>query len=200
MGDPSTGATKGIKGAHIVFEPIPGAPSLELPGPGQEVITQLRGPSPAPTPQVLRETLTVPILLLLTLVIGVPLIELYLLIEVGSEIGAFATIVLTLLTAVIGTWLVRWQGLGVLARVGRSMAEDEVPALELMDGALILVAGLFLLLPGFLTDALGFLLLVPPVRQALIRRYVRFLPLHSVHGEARRAHPRVIEGRFRRED
>lgn len=141
-----------------------------------------------------------PILLLLALVIGVPLIELYLLIEVGSEIGAFATIVLTVLTAVIGTWLVRLQGLGVLARVGRSMAEDEVPALDMMDGALILVAGLFLLLPGFLTDALGFLLLVPPVRQALIRRYVRFVPLHSVHGEARPAHPRVIEGRFRRED
>ena len=141
-----------------------------------------------------------PILLLLVLVIGLPLVELYLLIEVGSKIGALTTIVLTLLTAVIGTWLVRLQGLGVLARVGRSMAEDEVPALDLMDGALILVAGLFLLLPGFLTDALGFLLLVPPVRQALIRRYVRFVPLHSVHGEVRRPHPRVIEGRFRRED
>lgn len=147
-----------------------------------------------------RETSIVPILLLLALVIGVPLIELYFLIQVGSEIGALSTIVLTLLTAVIGTWLVRMQGLGVLARVGRSMAADELPALDLMDGALLLVAGLFLLLPGFLTDALGFLLLVPPVRQWLIRRYVRLIPLHPVHGDARRPDPRVIEGRFRRDD
>lgn len=141
-----------------------------------------------------------PILLLLALMIGVPLIELYLLIEVGSEIGALATIVLTLLTAVIGTWLVRLQGLGVLARVRRSMAEDQVPALDLLDGALLLLAGLFLLLPGFLTDALGFLLLVPLVRQWLTRRYVRLVPVHPAHGDARRPDPRVIEGRFRRDD
>jgi UPF0716 protein FxsA len=142
----------------------------------------------------------VPILLLFTLVIGVPLIELYVLIEVGSEMGALPTIAFTLLTAVLGTWLVRLQGLGVLARVGRSMAADELPALELMDGALLLVAGLFLLLPGFLTDALGFLLLVPPVRQWLIRRYVRLVPVPSPYGAPRGPGPRVIEGRFRRED
>lgn len=141
-----------------------------------------------------------PILLLLALVVGVPLIELYLLIEVGSEIGALPTILLTLLTAAIGTWLVRMQGLGVLARVARSLAADELPALELMDGALLLVAGLFLLLPGFLTDALGFLLLVPPVRHRLIRRTVRLVPAHPVQGEAGRVEIRVIEGRFRRED
>ncbi len=69
-----------------------------------------------------------------------------------------------------------------------------------MDGALLLIAGLFLLLPGFLTDALGFLLLVPPVRQWLIRRTVRLVPAHPVEGEARRVEVRVIEGRFHRED
>ena len=139
----------------------------------------------------------------LLLVIGLPLIEIYLMIEVGSEIGALATIGLTILTAVIGTWLVRLQGFGVLARVRELMRRDEVPALELMDGALILVAGLFLLLPGFLTDAVGFLLLVPPVRRWLVRHYVRIVPVHSVHSvhpaDGRRE-PRVIEGRFRRED
>jgi UPF0716 protein FxsA len=142
----------------------------------------------------------VPILLLLVLVIGVPLIELYVLIQVGSEIGALPTIALTLLTAAIGISLVRLQGLGVLTRVGRSLAADELPALDLMDGALLLVAGLFLLLPGFITDTLGFLLLVPAVRHWLIRRYVRLVPLRPARGDPRTADPRVIEGRFRRED
>jgi len=142
----------------------------------------------------------VPILLLLVPLIGAPLIELYFLIKVGSVIGALPTIALTLGTAALGIWLVRLQGLGVLARVGRSLAADELPALELMDGALLLVAGLFLLLPGFVTDALGFLLLVPPVRHRLIRRYVRLVPLHSVSAEARPLDPRVIEGRYHRED
>jgi len=182
-------------------------PSLELPHWGQEfggledaASSPSRRHSDAIQTPSNRETAIVPIVLLLALVIGVPLIELYLLIAVGSEIGALPTIVLTLLTAVIGTWLVRMQGLGVLTRVGRSMAADELPALDLMDGALLLVAGLFLLLPGFLTDALGFLLLVPPARQWLIRRYVRLVPVHPAHVDARRPGPRVIEGRFRRDD
>lgn len=147
-----------------------------------------------------RVTATLPILLLLAVIVGVPLAELYLLIEVGAQIGALPTILLTLLTAVIGTWLVRLQGLGVLARVGRSLAADELPALELLDGALLLIAGLFLLLPGFLTDALGFLLLAPPVRQWLIRRFLRVLPVQPDHGGLRPTGRRVIEGRFRRED
>lgn len=141
-----------------------------------------------------------PILILLALVIGIPLLELYLLIEVGSEIGALPTIVLALLSAMLGTWLVRLQGLGILAQVGRSMAADEVPALELLDGALLLVAGLLLLLPGFMTDALGFLLLAPPVRQWMIRHYVRVVPLHPARPGPGRPDPRVIEGHFRRED
>lgn len=136
----------------------------------------------------------------LLLVIGLPLIEIYLMIEVGSEIGALATIGLTILTAVIGTWLVRLQGFGVLARVRELMRHDEVPALELLDGALLLVAGLFLLLPGFLTDAAGFLLLIPAVRRWLVRHYVRIVPVHSIHPADGRREPRVIEGRFRRED
>lgn len=141
-----------------------------------------------------------PVLLLLALVIGVPLIELYVLIQVGSQIGALPTLVLTLLTAAIGIALVRRQGLGVLARVGRALAADELPALDLLDGVLLLVAGFFLLLPGFITDTLGFLLLVPPVRQWLIRRCVPLVPLHRANSGPRPADPRVIEGRFRRED
>ena len=137
--------------------------------------------------------------LFLLLFIGLPLIELYFLIQVGGEIGALPTIGLTILTAVIGTALVRHQGFGVLNRVRESMAHEEIPALEMLDGALILVAGLFLLLPGFLTDAVGFLLLIPPLRQALLKRYVRVVPVAS-HAPRSEGQPRVIEGRFRRED
>ncbi len=138
--------------------------------------------------------------ILLLLFIGLPLIEIYFMIKVGAEIGALSTIGLTILTAVIGTWLVRLQGFGVLSRVRELMDRGEVPALELMDGALILIAGLFLLLPGFLTDAVGFLLLIPPVRRWLIRHYVRVVPAHSIRPVDGRSEPRVIEGRFRRED
>ena len=135
--------------------------------------------------------------LLLLILVGIPLLELYLLIQVGSEIGALPTIGLSILTAIIGTYLVRVQGFAVLMRVRDMLDRDETPALEVLDGALLLIAGLMLILPGFLTDTLGFLLLIPPLRRLLIRRFVRFVPVHS---EARTgAAPRVIEGEFRRE-
>jgi UPF0716 protein FxsA len=128
---------------------------------------------------------------------GVPLLELYLLIQVGSEIGALPTIALSILTAVIGTVLVRVQGFSVLLRVRELLDRGELPALEVLDGALLLIAGLLLLLPGFITDALGFLLLLPPLRRFLILRFVRVVPVRPrpTAGPG----PRVIEGEFRRE-
>ncbi len=138
-------------------------------------------------------------LIFLLLFIGLPLIEIYFLIQVGSEIGALPTIGLSILTAVIGTWLVRHQGFSVLTRVREMMAHDEVPAFEMMDGALILVAGLMLLLPGFLTDALGFLLLVPALRHVVILRLGKVAPVSVVVSADRDRRPRVIEGEYRRE-
>ena len=135
--------------------------------------------------------------LFLLLFVGIPLVELYLLIEVGSEIGAIPTIALSIFTAILGSLLVRVQGFSVLLRVRELMARGEPPALELLDGALLLIAGLMLLLPGFLTDALGFLLLIPPLRRILIRRFVRLVPVQSA--PEGRTGPRVIEGEFRRE-
>mgnify|MGYP001043021512 FL=1 len=131
------------------------------------------------------------------LFVGVPLLELYLLIQVGSQIGALPTIGLSILTAVIGTFLVRVQGFSVLLRVRDMVDQGEVPAIEVLDGALLLIAGVMLLLPGFLTDALGFLLLVPPLRRLLILRFVRAIPGHPQPDAEPR--PRVIEGEFRRE-
>jgi UPF0716 protein FxsA len=139
----------------------------------------------------------VPLILLLALLLGLPLVELYLLIRVGSVIGASPTILLSIFTAMIGAWLVRVQGFGILWRVKDAMARDEIPALELLDGALLLVAGFFLILPGFITDTVGFLLLIPPLRRWLIDRYLPVLP---IVGTVVRRETRVIEGRFRRED
>lgn len=141
--------------------------------------------------------------LLILLFIGLPLTEIYFLIQVGSEIGAFSTILLSILTAVIGVWLVRYQGFGVLRRVRDLLDRGEVPAIEVMDGALILVAGLCLILPGFLTDSLGFLLLIPPLRRRLITHYIGIQPvtLQPPSGEIRtETRVRVIEGEFRRDD
>jgi UPF0716 protein FxsA len=136
-------------------------------------------------------------LLLLLLFVGVPLLELYLLIQVGSKIGALATIGLSILTGVLGTLLVRVQGFSVLLRVRGMLDRGEVPALEVLDGAVLLIAGIMLLLPGFITDALGFLLLIPPLRRWLILRFVRVIPLQPQ--PAAEPRPRVIEGEFRRE-
>jgi UPF0716 protein FxsA len=140
------------------------------------------------------------VLPLLLLFIGLPLIELYFLIRVGSEIGAMPTIALSVLTAVLGTWLVRRQGFSLLMRVRDQFDRGDMPAFEMLDGALILVAGLFLLLPGFLTDTLGFLLLIPPLRRLLIARYVVISPARVRPQPGGQQGPRVIEGDYRRDD
>lgn len=141
------------------------------------------------------------VIIFLLLFIGIPLVELYFLIQVGSEIGALPTIALSVFTALLGGALVRIQGFSVLMRVRETTERDEVPALELLDGALLLVAGLVLLLPGFFTDIVGFLLLIPALRRLLISRFVRVVrDQASVQGEVSpRTGPQVIEGEFRRE-
>ncbi|QIK38091.1 FxsA family protein [Caldichromatium japonicum] len=134
---------------------------------------------------------------LLWLLIVLPLVELFVLIQVGARIGAFATIVLSLFTAALGVWLVQQQGFGILMRLQAACAEGELPALELIDGALLLIAGLCLLVPGFLTDGLGLVLLIPPFRRWLTGHVIQIYP--GVR-PPQRSGPRVIEGEFRRED
>lgn len=114
-----------------------------------------------------------PLVFILLFFVAAPLVELYVLIQVGSEIGAITTIALTVFTAVLGGMLVRLQGVSVLMRVRDVSARGEVPALEMLEGALLLLAGLALLLPGFITDAVGFILLISPVRRALILYWLK---------------------------
>ncbi|HHJ34955.1 MAG TPA: FxsA family protein [Gammaproteobacteria bacterium] len=103
------------------------------------------------------------------LFIIIPLVELYFIIVVGEAIGAFWTVILVILTAVIGVNLLRVQGMSTLAKAQRNMAQGQIPAMEMMEGIALAVAGVLLITPGFITDTLGFLCLIPASRQAIIR-------------------------------
>ena len=141
-----------------------------------------------------------PIHWLFLLFLTVPLAEIYVLLEVGGLIGALPTVGAVVLTAVIGAALVRIQGFSTLAQIRESLNRGEVPAVALVEGAFLLVAGALLLTPGFITDAVGFACLCPPLRRFLITEYL--LEKLVVAGRRSRSprDPDVIEGEFRRED
>jgi UPF0716 protein FxsA len=106
---------------------------------------------------------------LFALFIAVPLIEISLFILIGGWLTLWPTLALVLLTGVIGTALVRWQGLKVLAELRGDLGQLKNPLSPLAHGAMIVVAGILLLVPGFFTDTIGFLLLVPAIRAGIIR-------------------------------
>jgi len=148
-----------------------------------------------------------PLTILFLLFVLVPLVEIYFLIKVGAIIGAIATIGLVVFTAVLGALLLRLQGLATFQRLQMTLARGELPAMEMLEAVLLAVGGALLLTPGFVTDTLGFLCLIPPARRWLIRRFLmRHLvppgggsgPGASAAGPARG--PRTIEGEFTRED
>lgn len=109
-------------------------------------------------------------MVIVALLVIVPLAELAVMLAVGHWIGIWATIALLFVVSLLGFVLVKHQGLGVWRRIRAEIRDGQVPAAAALDGALVLVAGVLLLIPGFITDALGFVLLVPAVR-GLIRRF-----------------------------
>ena len=111
--------------------------------------------------------------------LAVPLAEIYLLIEVGSAIGAVTTIFLVVLTALLGAVLVRLQGFSTLSRARAEVAQGRAPALEILEGVCLFVAGALLLTPGFFTDAVGFALLTPPLRRRIVRHVLERRMLHA---------------------
>ncbi len=113
-----------------------------------------------------------PLFFFLLLFIGVPLLEIYLLIEVGGIIGALPTVLMVVFTAVLGVTLIRIQGFSTLQKAQTSMNQGLVPATEMLEGVMLLFAAICLLMPGFFTDAIGFLLLVPPLRRFFARRII----------------------------
>lgn len=137
-------------------------------------------------------------LLILATVIGIPLIEIFVFVQVGSEIGALATVILTVLTSIIGIALTRIQGLGILLRARTALDNRESPVTEMIEGVLLALAGLFLLLPGFVTDAVGLLLLIPFLRHFLAGMIVRRANIVSTgfYASERRARSTVIDGEY----
>ena len=110
---------------------------------------------------------------MLFLFVFLPMVELYLLIMLGSRIGAMPTIGLIVITGIIGATLARQQGLSVLSKIQREMASGKPPTHELIEGALIVVGGIVLLTPGIVTDIFGFSLLVPSLRKIVCRSLTR---------------------------
>jgi UPF0716 protein FxsA len=123
---------------------------------------------------------------LLLLFIVMPIVEMWLLITVGSSIGAIYTILLVLLTALMGIALLKRQGFATLWRGREKLQEGRVPAQEMGEAMVLAVSGALLLTPGFITDAIGFAGLVPVLRQALVNRILRRINISS-HAEYGRA-------------
>ena len=105
------------------------------------------------------------------LILGIPLIEIYLFIKVGSEIGALNTILLILTTAVVGIWYARYEGFNTLRSGMSQLVKNELPLYEIVSGAAIAFAALLLILPGFATDILGILLVFPVTRKIILSKY-----------------------------
>ena len=127
---------------------------------------------------------------LLLLFVIVPLVELYVIIQVGQAIGAVPTIALLLADSVLGSMLMRSQGRAAWRRFQAAVAEGRTPAREVLDGVLVIFGGAFLLTPGFVTDVVGVVLLMPPTRALVRRGLVRRLLPRVVVTAAGRARPR----------
>lgn len=141
--------------------------------------------------------------LLVILFLGVPLVEIYLLIEIGSVIGALTTVALCVLTAIGGGILLRLQGLSTMTRAQQSMARGEPPAIEMLEGVALMIGGALLLTPGFATDFIGLLCLLPWTRRAAVRAFIARAQVHPGPPGRRPGtgfEGRTLEGEFRRDD
>ena len=106
---------------------------------------------------------------LLLIILFVPLLEIYLFIEIGGQIGAFNTILIILLTAIVGIYFVRLQGLSTLKSGVTQIYQNQIPVYEMMSGAALAVAAVLLIVPGFATDVVGFLLILPLTRNLIFK-------------------------------
>jgi len=107
---------------------------------------------------------------LLLLIIGIPIIEIYLFIKVGSQIGAFITVSLIFITAFLGIIYAKYEGFNTLRSGMSQIVKNELPVYEIISGAALAFAALLLILPGFMTDLLGLLIIFPPTRKLILKR------------------------------
>lgn len=138
---------------------------------------------------------------LLLLFIVIPLVEIYVLLQVGSVIGPLPTIAMVVFTAVLGAAIIRIQGLVTFMRFREKTARGEMPAEEILTGMALLVAGALLLTPGFVTDSAGFMLLVPAFRRFMMKRIIaRGVFTVQTHASAQGQRRNTLEGEYRRDD
>lgn len=140
---------------------------------------------------------------ILLILLIIPFVELYLLLEVGSFLGVFPTIFMIIFTGVLGVWMFRQQGFSTLKRFQESVNRGEIPAYEMIEGPILMIGGALLIAPGFFTDVLGFACLIPPLRKAIAKYVIEHYLVTPQSGspfsqntQARTA----IEGEFRKED
>ena len=144
-----------------------------------------------------------PRFLFILLFIGFPLLELYILIEVGTSIGAIWTIFIIVFTGVLGGLLLHQQGVSNMSRVRESMGRGEIPAMAMFESLFVFASAILLIVPGFITDAVGFFFLITPLRRWLISR---MMGLQRFKSDDKPPTPRggsgkhIIDGEFKRED
>ena len=109
----------------------------------------------------------------LILLIGIPLVEIYLFIKIGSQIGAFNTVLLIITTAIVGVAYARYEGFNTLKSGIRQIVKNELPVYEIISGATLAFAAFLLILPGFATDAIGVLLIIPLTRKIFLSKFVK---------------------------
>ena len=138
----------------------------------------------------------------------VPFVEIYLLLQIGSLVGVFPTVLLVVFTAVLGAWLLRQQGFATWQRFQANLQQGAIPAYEMIEGPILLVGGALLLTPGFFTDVLGFACLIPQARRKVAKYVIENYLINiqsgspfqnTQHAQHKRDH-NVIEGEFKKED
>ena len=125
--------------------------------------------------------------LLLLLFLAVPLAEILVIVEVAQKTGILETIGLLLVVSILGAWLVKSEGMGVIRKIQFQLVQGQIPGKELLDGGLILIAGVMMLTPGFITDALGLLLLFPLTRPIIRRLFFKRIvnqPINSTGSDS----------------
>ena len=127
---------------------------------------------------------------LLILIISIPIIEIYLFIKIGSEIGAFNTVLLILVTAVVGVGYARYEGYNTLKTGMSQLVKNELPVYELISGATLAFAALLLIIPGFATDLIGILLIVPFTRKFILKKFIK------KHDKTKKKNTNYIDGDY----
>ena len=140
--------------------------------------------------------------ILFLIVLIIPFAEIYLLLQVGSILGAFPTIFLVVFTAVLGSWLLKQQGFATFRRFQENLAQGQIPAYEIIEGPIILLGGVLLLTPGFLTDILGLACLITPLRKRIAQYIIenRIIQDSGAFQQTKKAENNALEGEFRKED